>query len=143
MAEKGLLPAVFARRTRSGAPWVALLACGAAWLLALGLSLVRLLELDVLLYGLSLILEFIALAVLRLREPELARPFRIPGGTLAAVLIGVLPTAWIGFAIYAARADRITPHISALALGVGILAAGPLLYALRPSVPGHASRPVD
>ena len=133
MAEKGLLPAVLARRTRTGAPWVALLACGAAWLLALGLSLVRLLELDVLLYGLSLILEFIALAVLRLREPELARPFRIPGGTMAAALIGVLPTAWIGFAIYAARADRITPHLSALALGVGILAAGPLLYALRPS----------
>jgi amino acid transporter len=131
MASDGLLPAVFARRTRTGAPWVALLACGSAWLLALGLSLVRLLELDVLLYGLSLILEFVALAVLRQRQPNLPRPFRIPGGTLATVLLGLCPTLLIGFAVYAARADRITPHLSALALGTAVILLGPLLYWTR------------
>ncbi len=131
MAEDGLLPHVFARRTRTGAPWVALLACGAAWMLALGLSLTRLLELDVLLYGLSLILEFVALLVLRLRAPAMERPFRIPGGTGAVALLAVFPTGLIGFALYAARADRIAPHLSALALGLGIIALGPVLYGAR------------
>ena len=56
----------------NGVPWVAVLVCGVAWALALGLNLTRLLELDILLYGLSLVLEFVALAVLRWREPSLA-----------------------------------------------------------------------
>ena len=68
------------RRMANGVPWVAVLVCGVAWALALGFNLTRLLELDILLYGLSLVLEFVALAVLRWREPSsrstLPRSFR-------------------------------------------------------------------
>ena len=131
MAKDRFLPAIFARHTRTGVPWVAVLACGAAWALALGFSLTRLLELDVLLYGLSLILEFVALVALRMREPKLARPFRVPGGMGMAILLGICPTALIGFAIYAARADRLTRHLSALEFGVALIALGPVVYALR------------
>ena len=73
--------------------WCALLLCGAIWILALSLSLERILLMDILLYGASLILEFVALIVLRIRRPELARPFRIPGGTRGAIAIAAAPPA--------------------------------------------------
>ena len=45
-----------------------------------GAGFERLIIIDILLYGASLSLEFVALVVLRIREPELPRPFRVPGG---------------------------------------------------------------
>ena len=44
--------------------------------------------LDILLYGASLVLEFLALIVLRIREPQLLRPFRVPGGMFGAIAVG-------------------------------------------------------
>ena len=128
MAADGLLPKVFARRMNNGVPWVAVLVCGFAWALALGLNLTRLLELDIMLYGLSLVLEFVALAVLRWREPELARPFRIPGGRWIASGIGIAPALLVFFTIYAARADRISPRVPAILFGAIIVVAGLLVY---------------
>ena len=128
MASDGLLPKVLARHSNNGVPWVAVLVCAASWALALGLNLTRLLELDILLYGLSLILEFIALAVLRWREPSLARTFRVPGGRWGAVAIGIAPTLLIFFTIVAARADRLTSGLPAILFGTILAAAGPLFY---------------
>ena len=133
MASDGLLPRVFARHMKNGVPWVAVLACGVTWALALGLNLTRLLELDIMLYGLSLVLEFVALFVLRLREPSLPRPFRVPGGNAFAAFVGIAPAALVFFAIAAARGDRLASHIPAIALGGALVAAGPLLYALTPT----------
>jgi len=45
------------------------------------------------LYGASLMLEFVTLVVLRIREPELKREFRVPGGILGCVMVGVFPFA--------------------------------------------------
>jgi len=45
--------------------------CGLAWGLALKLPFERLISIDLILYGSSLLLEFVALAVLRVREPNL------------------------------------------------------------------------
>ncbi|HET9087925.1 MAG TPA: APC family permease [Acidobacteriaceae bacterium] len=128
MAQDGLLPKIFARHLKNGVPWVAVLACGVAWALALGLALTRLLELDIMLYGLSLVLEFVALVMLRQREPEMPRPFRIPGGRFVLSMIAIVPSALVFFAIWAARSDRLTPRIPAIALGAALIFAGPLLY---------------
>jgi amino acid transporter len=137
LAEDGYLPAVFARRLRSGAPWVAILVGAIAWGCAMQLGLKRVLALDVILYGLSLILEFAALVALRIREPRLPRPFRVPGGTIGAVLLGVLPAALIVLAIFnqagkwepESPEDPIAPGW-ALILGACIAAFGPLVYLL-------------
>jgi amino acid transporter len=128
MASDGLLPRALERRMANGVPWVAVLVCGVAWALALGFNLRRLLELDILLYGLSLVLEFVALAVLRWREPSLARPFRVPLGRFGAVMIGIAPTALVFFTIFAASADRITPRLPAILFGTILAAVGPLFY---------------
>ena len=61
------------------------------------------------LYGLSLLLEFVALVALRLREPELPRPFRVPGGKVGAISLGLGPALLIGLALYA-QGSQWTPE---------------------------------
>ncbi len=106
MAADGLLPRVLLRRNSRGVPWVSLLACGIAWALALNLPFERLISIDLILYGSGLILEFIALIALRLREPNLPRPFRA-GNFVSACLLAVGPTLLIAYAIYVSRGETL------------------------------------
>ena len=127
LAEEGLLPKVIARRTEAGVPWVSVVLCSVAWALALGMSFERLISIDLVLYGGALVLEFVALVVLRVKEPELARPFRVPGGLWGAVTMGVGPTLLIGFALWAARGERVAGP-PALGFAAIVAMAGPLVY---------------
>jgi amino acid transporter len=130
MAEDGFLPRVFARRyKRTGAPWVAILACAAAWALCLQLPFVKLVMLDVLLTGLSILLEFAALVALRLREPNLARPYRVPGGLAGAIGIGIPPLLLIVLTAIRNHAEPVGP-INALELGALLIGAGVATYLL-------------
>jgi amino acid transporter len=128
LAEDGMLPGILARRNRRGAPWFAVLVCAVAWALALGFSFERLISLDLILYGSSLILEFVALVVLRIREPTLERPFRA-GSFAMACVIGAVPTVLILYADFASRHEHMA-HMPALVLGALIAACGPLLYVI-------------
>ncbi|HEY6413314.1 MAG TPA: APC family permease [Edaphobacter sp.] len=129
MAEDGLLPHIFTKRRQNGVPWVSVLACSLGWALALGFTFERLITIDLVLYGGALILEFVALVILRIREPNMHRPFRVPGGLGIAVAIGIGPTILIAFALYAARDER-AAGLSALVFAAIIAAAGPLVYLL-------------
>ena len=105
MAQDGMLPGIFAKlQKKSRAPWVAIMALAIGWAMCLGLGFARLVTIDILLYGVSLLLEFVALAVLRFREPELPRPFRVPGGLFGAIAIGIPPVLLLGFCSVAQRA---------------------------------------
>jgi amino acid transporter len=130
LARDGFLPRVIARHNRAGAPWVAIMFCAAGWALAVNLTFERLISIDLVLYGGSLILEFVALAVLRWREPQLSRPFRIPGGTMTCVLIGIPPTILIAAALLMARGERIA-EIPALGLASAIALLGPVAYGIQ------------
>ncbi len=127
MAEEGMLPLVIARRNSRGVPWVSVVLCGLAWGLALNLPFERLISIDLILYGSSLLLEFVALAVLRIREPELDRPFRA-GNFAVACMLGVGPAVLIGYALYASRDEKIVGSTSALLFAFGVSLLGPLLY---------------
>ena len=127
LAEDGYLPALLAKKhPRNQAPWVAIVALSVAWSLALGLGFERLVELDVLLTGGSLVLEFLALAALRMREPGLARPYRVPGGLATAWLLGLGPTVLLVMALWRTLADN--GFTGNLALGLALTVLGPLLY---------------
>ena len=130
MAEDGMLPRALAARNSRGVPWVSVLLCGLAWALALKLPFERLITIDLVLYGTSLLLEFVALVVLRVREPGLKRPFKA-GNLWMACALGVGPAALIGYALVASRADemKLGGHtISALAFSVAVGLMGPVLY---------------
>lgn len=129
LAKEGLLPAVFTRVTSSNVPWVSVLCCCTAWALALGLTFERLISIDLVLYGAALLLEFVALVVLRVREPELARPFRVPGGIPGAIAAGAGPAVLIVYALWAARTERVA-GIPALAFAALVGVTGALIYAL-------------
>ena len=127
MAEAGLLPRVLTRRTQAGVPWLSVLLCAAAWGLAVQISFERLISIDLVLYGAALLLEFVALVVLRVRDPGLVRPFRIPGGTVGALAAGVGPALLIAFALWAARDERMA-GMPSLLFALLLASMGPLLY---------------
>ncbi|MGB6545470.1 MAG: APC family permease [Candidatus Acidiferrales bacterium] len=130
MADDGYLPRIFARKhPRTGAPWVAIVVCAIAWAALLPLGFERLVLLDVLLTGLSILLEFWALVALRIREPNLDRPSRVPGGIAGAVLIGLPPLALLVLAGVRERTERIGP-ISELTVGGLVVLLGVALYFL-------------
>jgi amino acid transporter len=106
---------------------VAILACAAAWMVCLQLSFVKLVVLDVLLTGLSLLLEFAALVALRIREPELPRPYRIPGGLAGAVGVGLLPLALLVLTMVRNEVEQVGP-VNALELGALLVLAGVPAY---------------
>jgi amino acid transporter len=127
LGEEGLLPKGLTRKTAAGVPWVSVLLCSVGWALALRLSFERLISIDLVLYGAALVLEFVALVVLRVKEPELVRPFKVPGGLWGAVATGVGPTLLIGFALWAARGERVA-GLPALGFAAIVAAVGPVIY---------------
>jgi amino acid transporter len=133
MADDGMLPRVVARRNSRGVPWVSVLLCGVAWALALKLPFEKLISIDLILYGSSLLLEFVALIVLRLREPSLERPFKA-GNLAIACSLGVGPAVLIGYALWASRGDKLTESSSlfgsmpALVFSIAVALLGPVLY---------------
>jgi amino acid transporter len=130
MAEDGMLPRFVARRNGRGVPWISVLLCGLAWALALKLPFEKLISIDLVLYGSSLVLEFIALVVLRFREPWLERPFNA-GSIAMTIAIGACPTALIGYALYASRSDELTlagRPVPALVFSLVIALLGPVFY---------------
>jgi amino acid transporter len=127
LARDGYLPQVFTRRLAHGAPWAAVLACSTLWTLSLGLSFDRLVSLDILLGGSSLVLELVALVVLRIREPALPRPFRIPGGIAATVGVAVGPVLLLGFALVKNLHEEVA-GMNALLFGLGVALLGPVAY---------------
>jgi amino acid transporter len=136
MAQDGMLPRVFGKlHPRSRAPWVAIVVCAVGWALCLGLGFDRLVTIDILLYGVSLSLEFIALIVLRVREPELPRPFRVPGGMFGAVAVGIAPMLLLGFSVVRSETEQVL-GMSSFAFGMILIVAGVVAYFLN-----HALKP--
>jgi amino acid transporter len=131
MAQDGMLPSVFGKlHPRTRAPWVAISVCAIGWALCLGLGFQRLVTIDILLYGCSLGLEFVALIALRVREPKLPRAFRVPGGMFGVCAIGVAPMLLLGLAIFRSETEQVL-GMSSFAFGMILIGAGVLAYGLN------------
>jgi len=130
MARDGMLPKVLGKtRRRSNTPWVAIVVCAACWALCLGLGFKRLVTLDIMLYGASLILEFVTLVVLRIKEPGLKREFRVPGGIPGAVLAGVFPLLLLLLAVVESNHETVL-GMNGLLFGTLVIFAGFVVYFL-------------
>jgi len=135
MAQDGMLPSVFARLNRRRAPWVAIVVCAIGWAMCLGLGFERLVTIDILLYGSSLALEFVALAALRIREPNLPRPFRVPGGLFGAIAVGIAPVLLLSFDLVRSESEQVW-GMSSFMFGMILIGAGFVAYFLN-----HALKP--
>lgn len=101
MAARRMLPASLAKlHPRYGTPWAAILLNSIGCALLIGWAsqaehergpFVALLQIDMWLYALALALEFAALVWLRIRDPSMPRPFRIPGGLVGVALLSAPP----------------------------------------------------
>jgi amino acid transporter len=149
MARDGMLPKIFAKTSaRTQAPWVAIIACATCWALCLGLGFKRLVTLDIMLYGVALMLEFVTLVALRIREPQLKREFRVPGGLTGAILAGVFPLILLCIALVESESQSVL-GMNGLLFGALIMAAGFGLYAatrklrkrLHPGAPSEMVEP--
>ena len=100
----------------------------------------RLISIDLILYGSSLLLEFAALIALRIREPDLPRPFKA-GNMASACLLGVAPAVLIAYALYASRNEHIIGTTSALLVAAVVGLLGPVVYWTTAARPCAGARP--
>ena len=126
MAEDGLLPKALARQNARGVPVLAVIGCSALYSVGLFFDFQRLLELDILFYGTSIMLEFCALVALRIKEPDLVRPFKIPGGIPVAVLVALGPGALFAYALYRSVVSD-EKHTTSIVAGGTCLLAGAIV----------------
>ena len=94
LARDGLMPAGLAAvHPRFGTPWVAVGLSAALYAAFAVFSFKELIVLNVWLYSLSLLVELAAFVWLRVREPQMARPWRVPGGLPTALAVAGVPMA--------------------------------------------------
>ncbi|ESQ40475.1 hypothetical protein EUTSA_v10013376mg [Eutrema salsugineum] len=119
MAERGMLPEVFAKRSRYGTPWVGILFSASGVVLLSWLSFQEIVAAESLLYCFGMVLEFIAFVRLRVKHPAASRPFKIPVGVLGSILMCIPPTILIG--VIAAFSNLKVAAVSLAAVVIGLV----------------------
>lgn len=131
MAQDGLLPLIFARTMQGNrAPWVAIVTLAVAWATCLGIGFEKLVTIDILLYGGGLLLEFVALAVLRITAPAMPRPYRVPGGVAGTIALSIPVVLLLGFSVVQSRGETVF-GMNALIFGALLIIAGFAAYLVR------------
>lgn len=129
MAKEQYLPEVFTRHhPKFGTPVVSILVSALFYSILSFQSFTDLAIVDVILYSAALALEFVALAVLRFREPNLPRPYRIPGGWLGLGLVCLLPLAVVAFGVVNQIQEE---GMRVVQWSFAALLLAPILYAFR------------
>ncbi|MBK8149422.1 MAG: APC family permease [Acidobacteria bacterium] len=131
MANDGWFPKFFARTNeKTGIPTNALVVCCGISALFAALPFGKLVVIDILFYSAELLLEFVALLVLRVKEPDLPRPFKIRGGWTVLILITIAPMSFAATVIWATLTDPESDprHIAIVVVG---LLLGAVFYFLR------------
>ncbi|CAN6352137.1 unnamed protein product [Urochloa humidicola] len=120
MAEMGMIPAIFARRSRHGTPTFSIL-CSATGVVMLSfMSFQEIIEFLNFLYGLGMLAVFAAFVKLRAKNPGLARPYRVPVGTKGAAAMCVPPVVLITTVMCLASARTVAVNAAVVAAGVAL-----------------------
>ncbi len=128
MAKDGLLPRLLAYRSeKTGVPIFSIAAAALVSMLLCGLSLGKVMVVDMLFYTLGLSLEFVALIVLRVKEPDTARPFRIPLPTWGLISLAIFPVLLaVAIAIFSVLGEG--GSVVQVSLVAGAVIAGFIIY---------------
>ncbi len=74
-----------------------------------------------------MILEFAALTALRVKEPNLNRPYRVPGGVLGTVLLAMPPVVLIGLSVIQGKDEQFA-GMSVLTFSLLLALGGVFVY---------------
>jgi amino acid transporter len=125
LAGDGYLPPSLARTSpKYGTPVRAIVVSALIFSVFTALDFTTLIDADVLLNLMALLLMFVSLIVLRVKYPNMNRPYRVPGGMFGAVVILVLPlilTIWLFQSTY-------TEEPGAFWIGIVLTVFGGLIY---------------
>jgi amino acid transporter len=133
MAEHGMLPAPLKRlHSRYATPWVAIVVNAAGLAALTPFSFKDLVQVDMFLYAAALVLEFAALVWLRVKEPDMPRPYCVPFGLGGAIALSVPPVLLCALSIW--LADQATTWVSLAGMVLG-LAAYPWFRTAGPARP--------
>lgn len=132
MAADGWYPKFFAKTDpETGVPTNALVVCCAIAALFAALPFGNLVVINIIFYSAELFLEFLALIVLRTKEPDLPRPFRVRGGWPVLILITLAPMSFALTVIVATLGDSETDHRQLGLVALGVVAGIVFYYLMR------------
>jgi amino acid transporter len=121
MALRRMLPLPLARRhPRYATPVISIAVNSIGAALLIPFSFQELIQVDMFLYALALILEFAALIRLRFKEPDMARPFRVPFGKPGVVVLSMPPVALCIISMAVANAATKIVCLTVIAVGLVI-----------------------
>ena len=125
MAEMGLAPRVFASVSpRTGTPINAILFQFVIIAVLISLDFNSIMCIDNFFSAAQGVLEFAAIVRLRIKRPEMARPYKIPLSTAGLVLFLIIPICWSLVICYVTVTDSVQ---AAGTIGIGLV-VGLLLY---------------
>ncbi|KAG6500711.1 probable polyamine transporter At1g31830 [Zingiber officinale] len=119
MAERGMLPEFFGKRSCYGTPLVGILFSASGVLLLSWMTFQEIVAAENFLYCFGMILEFTAFIKLRLSHPNAPRPYKIPLGTAGCILMIIPPTVLI--CVVLALSTFKVMIVSVLAMLVGFI----------------------
>ncbi|XP_051138480.1 probable polyamine transporter At3g19553 isoform X1 [Andrographis paniculata] len=127
MSEIGMLPAVFASRSKYGTPTFSIL-CSATGVVFLSwMSFQEIQEFLNFLYAVGMLLELAAFVKLRVDKPELQRPYRVPLGTVGAATMCLPPAVLLVLVMWLASPK--TYLVSGVVVVAGVAAYPFLVWA--------------
>ena len=118
MAERGMLPEFFNKRSRHGTPLIGILFSASGVILLSWLSFQEIVAAENFLYCFGMILEFIAFILLRIKHPNASRPYKIVGGTAGAIFICIPPTILICVVLFFSSLKVMFISLFAMAIGL-------------------------
>ena len=118
LAEDNLAPKALVKCSKDrGVPYIAVLSLGAFSLIACTFPFEVIVVVDVMLFISAYVLIFISACILRVKEPDLDRPFRVPLGTRGFIALCIPPIAIALLALFISGADYFLAGLLALVSG--------------------------
>lgn len=117
MAERGMLPEAFAIRSRFGTPVLGILFSASGVLLLSWMSFQEIIAAENYLYCFGMFLEFAAFIWLRIKNPTMPRPYKIPLGTVGVTLMCIPPSVLLCVVLAIASLKVMIVSITAVVIG--------------------------
>lgn len=129
MANDGFLPKILTKKNKYNVPVYSLVIAGGAAALFSRWSLGKLMVVDILLYTLGISLEFVALVVLRNKEPNLVRPYKIPFNRLGLIIMSIFPIL-LGLIVAISSYEGANSVLQLKVVAASVL-SGLIIYAIK------------